>query len=254
MYSRYILYGIWPVGKKCDKMAKGVIITADKVKKQKKFVRIVRMTLLTLLLLLIVVYIILQIIYNEGKFTITLDSNKTLESGIAIYESLDDTQARRKLEAKPISFMDNISWKWLPNDIDTAGEGSHNGENYIAYTYYVENQGTKRLNYWYEIELKAVVKNVDEAIRIMIFKNGEKTVYAKKNALSNEPEEDTIAFLEGKKETIVLERRENFLPQDRDRYTIVIYLEGDDPDCVDALKGGELKLQMKITEEHVGKE
>ena len=40
-------------------------------------------------MLLIVVYIILQIIYNEGRFTITLDSNKTLESGIAIYEKKD---------------------------------------------------------------------------------------------------------------------------------------------------------------------
>jgi len=235
-------------------MAKEVILTADKVKKRKRAGRIVKLSLLLLLLLMIIVYIILQIIYNEGRFTVSLDSNRTLESGIAIYETLDDTQPKRKLAATPISFMDNISWKWLPDDIDTRSDGSHNGENYIAYSFYIENQGKRRLNYWYEVTVEAVVKNVDEAIRIMIFKNGERTIYAKKNALSGGPEEGTVAFLEGKEKTIILEKNDEFTPGTRDRYTIVVYLEGDDPDCVDALKGGEIKMQMKITEEQVERE
>jgi len=234
-------------------MAKEVIMTADKVKKRKQFGKIVKISLLALLLFLIVVYIVLRVIYNEGKFTISLDSNATLESGIAIYESLNDPTAKRKLEADAIMFMDNISWKWLPDDIDTIAEGSHNGENYIAYTFYVENQGTQELHYWYEIVIDAVIKNVDEAVRIMMFQNGEKTVYAKKNGLSGEPESGTVAFSNDKNGTIILEKRSNFSPGDLDRYTIVIWLEGDDPDCVDAIIGGELKMHMKLTEEHMGK-
>ena len=73
-------------------MAKEVIITADKVRKRKIIVRIVKIALLSLLLLLIVLYIILKIIYSEGRFTITLDSNDTLESGITIYESENNSQ------------------------------------------------------------------------------------------------------------------------------------------------------------------
>ena len=38
-----------------------------------------------------------------------------------------------------------------------------------------------------------------------------------------------------------------------DRFTVVIYLEGDDPECVDAIIGGELKLKMEIMEEHFEK-
>ena len=34
-------------------------------------------------------------------------------------------------------------------------------------------------------------------------------------------------------------------------FTIVIYLEGDDPDCIDSLIGGEMKMHMDITEEHI---
>ena len=102
-----------------DSMAREVIVTADIVKKRKIAVQIVKISLLSLLLLLIVLYIILKIIYSEGKFTITLDSNETLESGITIYESQNSPQAHRKLEATPIKFMDNISYKWLPENIDT---------------------------------------------------------------------------------------------------------------------------------------
>ena len=44
------------------------------------------------------------------------------------------------------------------------------------------------------------------------------------------------------------------LPNDVDKYTIVVYLEGEDPECVDAIIGGEIKLNMEIREEHVSNE
>lgn len=51
--------------------------------------------------------------------------------------------------------------------------------------------------------------------------------------------------------TLVLESRLNFNPGDIDRYTIVVWLEGDDPECVDGLIGGEIKMHMNLTEEHI---
>lgn len=233
-------------------MVKGVIVTADKVKSRKKLSQIIKLSLLLLLLFLIVIYIILQIIYNEGRFTITLDSNATLESGISIYESINDTQSKRRLEATPIKFMDNISYKWLPENIENEADGSHNGDNYIAYTFYIENKGKLELNYWYEVILDDVIRNVDEAIRIRIYQNENPITYAKKSSLSNEAEVGTVAF-KGE-ESLILEKRADFKPGDRDKYTIVIWLEGDDPDCVDKLIGGEMKMHMNITEEHIKKD
>ena len=234
-------------------MAKEVIVTADKVKRRKKLSRIVKISLLLLLLFLIILYIILQVIYHEGRFTVSLDSNETLKSGMAIFDSLNNSQGKRRLEATPIKFMDNISYKWIPENIDDDGEGAHNGTNYIAYTFYVENQGNEVLNYWYEVIVDDVIKNVDEAIRIRIYQNGEYKTYAKKNSIADEPEEGTIEFkkIDNSEGTIILEERKDFTPGTLDKYTIVIWLEGDDPDCTDPLIGGEIKMHMNITEEHI---
>ena len=234
-------------------MAKEVIVTADKVKKRKLTSRMVRISLLVLLLFLIVLYVILEIIYRGGRFTVTLDSNKTLESGLAIFDSLNNSQGKRRLYATPIKFMDNISYKWLPADVDSESDGSHNGNNYIAYSFYVENQGNEVLSYWYEVIVDDVIKNVDEAIRIRIYRNGEDVTYAKRNPLNNEPEKDTVPFkdIKNAEGTIILEQITDFKPLDMDRYTIVVWLEGDDPDCNDPLIGGELKMHMVITEEHL---
>lgn len=237
-------------------MAKEVIVTADKVKKRKITSRIVKISLLALLLLLILLYIILEIIYHEGRFTVTLDSNETLQSGLAIFDSLNNSQGKRRLYATPIKFMDNISYKWLPANIDTEAEGAHNGKNYIAYTFFIENQGNEVLHYWYEVIVDDVIKNVDEAIRIRIYRNGEDVTYAKKSSLGGGPEPNTVPFKELKdaKDTIILEEVKDFQPMSMDRFTIVVWLEGDDPDCTDPLIGGELKMHMVITENHVEQE
>ena len=100
-------------------MASEVIVTADKIRNRKKHAKIVRKALFLLLIFLILLYIVLDVIYTEGKFTIILDSNETLESGLAIYESLNNSQGKRKLEATPIKFMDNISYRWIPANVDT---------------------------------------------------------------------------------------------------------------------------------------
>ena len=85
----------------------------------------------------------------------------------------------------------------------------------------------------------------------MIFVNDDKTVYAKANSLDGEPEKDTKAFLDRDDGIVILEQRKNLIPDEIDKITIVIWIEGDDPDCVNALIGGQLKMHMSITEEHV---
>ena len=40
-------------------------------------------------------------------------------------------------------------------------------------------------------------------------------------------------------------------PNAIDKFTIVIFLEGDDPDCLNNLIGGEIKMHMDIIESHI---
>ena len=37
---------------------------------------------------------------------------------------------------------------------------------------------------------------------------------------------------------------------DLDKITVVVWIEGDDPECTNALIGGHVRLHMKLTEEH----
>lgn len=234
-------------------MAKEVIVTAEKVRASKKRAKAVRKALFVLLIFLILLYIVLDVIYSNGKFTIILDSNRNLESGLAIYESLNNSHGKRKLEATPIRFMDNISYRWIPANVETEADGSHNGENYIAYSFYAENQGDRVINYHYELFVDDVIKNVDEAIRIRIYRNGEETTYAKLSP-NGQPESNTTPFKEIKDEdglVIISEKVSGFAPGDLDRITILVWLEGDDPECQDPLVGGEIKMHMVITEEHI---
>ncbi len=234
-------------------MAKEVIVTAEKVRASKKRAKAVRKALFVLLIFLILLYIVLDVIYSNGKFTIILDSNRNLESGLAIYDSLNNSHGKRKLEATPIRFMDNISYRWIPANVETEADGSHNGENYIAYSFYAENQGDRVINYHYELFVDDVIKNVDEAIRIRIYRNGEETTYAKLSP-NGQPEANTTPFKEIKDEdglVIISEKVSGFAPGDLDRITILVWLEGDDPECQDPLIGGEIKMHMVITEEHI---
>ena len=188
-------------------MAKEVIVTADKISKWQKFGKIIKISLLILLLFLIIIYLVLKVTYHGGSFVVNLKPNESIDSGLAMYESLYDRVGKRTLKADNLQFMDNISIKWLPSNINDAGEGSHNGDNYIAYTFYIENQGKDVLNYWYKMVTDDIVKNVDEAARIMIFINGESTVYAKGSSRDGTPEKDTEKFRDDKDGTIILKQR-----------------------------------------------
>lgn len=222
---------------------------AKKEKKKKTRRTIFKILLVIIILFLINIYIILALFYKGENFTVTLDSEYGRESGLVIYEDKENKYTRTFLRSKDIDFLTDISVNWLPENIDNEGDGSHNGRNYIAYTFYAENMGQDTINYWTTIKIDDVVKNVDEAIRVMVFKNGNKQIYAKNNRVTEQPEPNTVPFKDN--ETVMLEVTENFEVGDIDKYTVVIWIEGDDPECKDDLIGGEIKMHMTLTEEHI---
>lgn len=219
------------------------------IKREKKIKKIVKITLLILLLLFVLLYFVFGIIYNSGNFSITLDRNLYFERGLIIYDNSDYKVYRSELYAEGPTSFDNISYKWLPEDIDNY-EGEHNGDNYLAYTFYVENIGSDVTDYWSEMVIDDVIKGVDEAVRIRIYKDGEYVTYAK---LGNNgvPEKETTPFAS---DTLVMsDHVENFKPGDKIKYTVVLWLEGSDPECNDNVLGGEFKVHMEFNSEFVEK-
>ena len=232
-------------------MAKGnVVVKANRVRNWQKMGKYIKLALLILLLILIVIYLVLRVFFSDGSFSVSIDNNDMLYSGLAMYESRNDPMPKRRLVAKDVQFMDNISIKWLPANIDIEAEGSHNGDNYVAYTFFIENQGDLMFNYWYNVNMQDVIRNADEAVRIMIIINGDRKVYAKPSPIGGEAELGTIKFRDDEDGTIILQKRENMQPGEIDRITVVVWIEGDDPECLDNLIGGQVRLDMKIIEEH----
>ena len=216
---------------------------------KKKVELVIKIIILTLLLILSILYFILKIIYEAGPFTITLDEQLTRKSGLIMYENPVERDEKRILKSDNLEFLDHISINWIPENVASSSGGSHNGDNYIAYTFYIENKGIENITYWYSTIIDDVIKDVDEAVRVRIYLNNESTIYAKRNKITGESEEGTVGFYSDK--FVEIQQRTDLKPGEVDKFTIVMWIEGDDPDCIDSLIGGEIKMHMEITQEHI---
>ena len=220
---------------------------AKKIKSTKKFAKKTKFILLMLLLFLLGMYLVVSIIYNNGNFSITLDDNLYYEKSLIIYDNPEYKVYRSELFAPAPESFDNISYRWLPDDLYNY-EGSHNGENYLAYSFYIENTGDRITDYWSEIVVSDVIRNVDEAVRIRVYKDEQYVTYAKPRA-NGAPENNTIAFVSD--ELVAVDHVEDFSPGDKIKYTIVLWIEGSDLECTDNILGGEFKIQMNFNSEFV---
>lgn len=222
-----------------------VKVTAEKVYRRKLFTRIVKMALLVLLLFFSILYLILYVINSNGYFTIKLDRNLKSERHILLSSDSEFSAETVEIKVKGLEYMDNITEGWIPFDSLTSKEGDHSEDNYIAYTFFIKNDGKENVSYKSKIVIESVIKNVDEAVRVALYTNGEKKVYAKK-AKDGKAEPNTISFLSN--HLIMQQDRNNIKPGEIDRYTVIVWLEGKDPECIDDIIGGEMKMSMIITE------
>lgn len=225
-------------------MNSSVKIDAKSVRKNKIIFKFLYLLLILLLLVFAVSYSILYIINTNGNFTITLDKNAMEDEKLVVSPREDFSYTTHKIVVENLDYMDNISGTWLPEDIDSI-DGPHNGNNYMAYTFYVKNNSNDTIAYSVSLNILSVIKNVDDAVRVMVYKNGEKTVYAKRTPIGD-IEPGTTPFVS--KDKVMSELYENFRPNDVDKYTVVVYLEGDDPQCINDILGGEMKMDMLIGE------
>lgn len=200
------------------------------------------LTLLGMLLLVAVLFIFAFMQEKMGNFTINLNRLELYRKGISIADNGDFNGATARLTASTVEDATNISIDDLPEDIDDL-DGSHNGKNYMAYTYYVRNAGKEDLGYKASITLDSCAKGAEKAVRVAVWRNGERVVYAapatdggEENGCKNFKSDDVVCTYTEKK----------FLVGNVDRYTIVIWMEGDDPECVDSIIGGSVEFSMKI--------
>ncbi len=222
--------------------------TSKEVKRHFILMRVLALLVIILILIVAIAYAISYFYDKFGSFTVKVNKYDMVHQGLTLSETPEYDRSNAVLNANIIYDITNISGEDIPPNVDMIN-GSHNGDNYIAYTFYLINSGDDTLSYTGEMNIENVTKGVDEAVRIAVYKNGEKTVYGKTKSNGAGMEGDCDSeFLSS---SIVMRTTgEKFKAKDKDKYTVVIWLEGNDPDCLDNIVGGTLKLSMnfKITE------
>ena len=197
---------------------------------------------LALLLAVAVLFIAAFMQEKMGNFTINLNRLELFRKGIAIDEDPYFSRPTARLTASTVVDATNISADEIPENVDDI-DGGHNGENYMAYTYYVRNAGKEDVAYNASITLDACSKGAEEAVRVAVWRNGKKTVYAYPSA-TGEPEKDCVNF--ESPGVVCTFQEDDFLVGYVNKYTIVIWMEGDDPECVDKIVGGSVEFSMNI--------
>lgn len=206
--------------------------------------RLDRLHLILLAMMLTVAILFITAFMQEkmGNFTINLNRLELYRKGVSISDTGDFKDATARLTANTVQDATNMSIDDLPDNIDEI-DGNHNGKNYMAYTYYVRNAGKEDLGYIAQITLDSCAKGAEEAVRVAVWHNGERIVYAEPSA-DGTPEDGCTNF---ESDTVVCTYEEpDFLVGNVDRYTIVIWMEGDDPECVDSIIGGSVEFSMDI--------
>lgn len=217
--------------------------TAKKIRRRTVFLKLASVVGGISTFILLIFYGMAIFANSVGSFTV--NTPKESEGfNLALCENPEFNESFNKLFADPVDEMDNTSEKWIPEDVDEYN-GSHNGVAHIAYTFYVMNMGNSPIGYTVTIDIEELVGMVDEAIRVKVYLNGEPTVYAKAKKDSTEPEPNTTPFYSSKQ--VMCIDRNQFMAGEYDKYTIVIWLEGNDPECTDEIKGGKIKFSMNFS-------
>ena len=235
-----------------------------------------------LALLLSVAYAFSAVTEMRGHFTINL-TDEMFGEGFELSNTADFAAPSARLYGSPVEDAPCISIADLPEGLD-AIDGPHNGRNYFAHTFYIAKRGPTTVDYRFTLSINSESLDASCATWVMLFEDGVPTVYAEVNKQTGEaeclPARDndqygyvTIPYMDAGlpddqyeliRETavrpyyrliprsfsdaeVVAERTMRDVEENEvHKYTVVIWLEGDDPDCTNDLIGAHIGMEMNF--------
>lgn len=195
-------------------------------------------------ILTITVGVMFAIAYMQehmGQFTINLNRVDMWRRAISMSETSDFADPTSRLVVNTIRRTTNISIEDIPWDSVDEGDGDKSGKDYIAYSFYIRNGGIEDVDCGVKLNVDYKSKGAENAIRITLFRDGERTIYAMP-AADGSAEPMTVPFVS---DTLVMEDvLKDFKVDDVHKYTIVMWIEGDDPECLNDIIGGSVRFSM----------
>ncbi len=222
-------------------------------------------------LLLATLFLLSYVTDHAGAFTINLTGDM-MRAGYVLCEEPTFEEPVGRLASEKTKDVNNITISEIDSDVDEIN-GPHNGENNVAYTFYVKNGSEETSGYHYALKLRSSSLGVPDAAWIMLFEDGRQVIYANMSA-DGDPErligyEEKPPFYDlaydadeqyyrqdhewgiqttpyASDDVVVHGYVENVEPGEIHKYTVAIWLEGNDPECTDAIFGGHATYSMEF--------
>ena len=180
---------------------------------------------------------------RNGNLTIFVDRSSITKS-LSLSESSTLSNPKGKIYGPSLDGAWDTSEDYIPSDVYLK-DGNNSGKNYMAYTFYVFNSGIERLDYSMKFEMENTSKNLDDVIRVRFYVNDVLTTYAKKSTVTDEPETGTTAF---ESDSLITSHTiTDFDPNEVTKYSIVVWVAGEDYECTNEKIGGSITLSMTFS-------
>lgn len=219
----------------------------------------------------------------RGHFTINL-SDGMFREGFSLSETVDFENPTMRLFAEPAEDILPVSILDIQDDVNDI-DGQHTAENqYFAYTFYIRNEGESTVDFTWQLKLNAETQELSNAVWVMVFEDDEMCFYAKPREDETQealpyfddesrgykkcPLAEYAAYPDEQFELITETEISSYYrlipmdfesdevitsgiqtevePMEVHKYTVVIWLEGDDPDCTNEKIGGYAGIDMKF--------
>lgn len=196
---------------------------------------------------------------NVGDLVISVDAKTVYALSLSETGEFGATDSTSLLAAEGIKNIRDSTYYYIPENIREGNGVKSDKENnhYFAYSFYLKNMSTVSVGYSATLKLDKATKGIDKAIRIMVLVEESGTlihekIYARpKDDGTPEMLEDNESELKKGYTTGLFTENEFSIfthpatePGTVQKYTVVMWLEGWDVDCNDAVIGGQLSMSL----------
>ena len=266
------------MGREFTKPKQDEIIKNQKVRAASK-----RRTATTVIIIFLICALLLTgavwgttVFIDSNSMRIVVDRNNV--GDISVSRTADFAEPASVLKMDGPEDMTNITYDNIYKNEILGREGDHHGNDYIAFSFFLKNVSESDILFKGSIVLNYVSKDIERAVRIIVIEDEEKaTCYA---VTRSDGTPEYIAYDTDKKDTqqplplgesqldkllgtnvttpfasdspsdsniTVFESPDTFLAVGEvKKYTVLIWLEGSDSDCVDALIGAKVNFEYNF--------
>ena len=189
---------------------------------------------------------------DAGNFVVQVEDG-TVKKTVKITESLENPEFRTRLEGTGYLNLSDTTYTMFDDKIESftanGGDFVDEGACVYAYTFYIVNDNEEALDIKATLSYSNVTRDLDKAIRVMtVSSKNDKTVYQAKDDVEKDygaayPNIQLFPSTEECYNEMIL----GIEPGDSVKYSVLFWLEGNDPDCVDSILGGTIKFSLKLS-------